>query len=268
MKITYIHHSSFAVELDAGDGAYPGGAGTQTEISGPEDSQNSGKQVLLFDYFNGDIPKWDPDCRLYVFASHKHFDHYSRKIFDLALEYPKITFILAKEIKMNEKYMDRWNIPAEARAHINYVHKNREYDFGGLHVITLASTDSGVAFIVKAGERTLFHAGDLNWWIWKDEGEDEARRMEAAFKREIDRYDRNFHVDAAFLPLDIRLEDGFYLGFDYYMRSWDIKMAFPMHCWGRFDAIDRLKEMDVSEEYRDRVADISKDGLSWDIKGA
>lgn len=32
------------------------------------------------------------------------------------------------------------------------------------------STDEGVAFLVTAEGRTVFHAGDLNWWHW--EGED------------------------------------------------------------------------------------------------
>lgn len=239
MKITYIHHSSFAVELDGGDKT----------------------TVLLFDYFNGELPEWDKDCALYVFASHKHFDHFSKKIFDLATKYPDTTFILAKETRMNEKYMDRWNIPLEARSRINYVHKNEEYDFGSLHVTTLTSTDSGVAFIVECQNKTIYHAGDLNWWAWQDD--ENAHRMEMAFKNEIDKCDSNFIVDAAFLPLDIRLEGGFYKGFDYYMRRWDIVKAFPMHCWGRFDAIERLLEMDISEGYRERVVRITKDGESW-----
>ncbi len=241
MKITYIHHSAFSVELD--------------------------DKVLLFDYFNKELPHWNPDCRLYVFASHKHFDHYSRKIFDLVQQYPNIQFILAKEIRMTQSYMDRWNIPMEARERMHFVQKNAEYDFEELHVTTLTSTDSGVAFIVRTGGKTIYHAGDLHWWAWKPEiapeyemSDEKAKRMEENFKREVDKYDRSFHVDAAFLPLDIRLEDNFYKGFDYYMRRWDIEKAFPMHCWGRFDAIDKLKAMELTREYRDRIADITKDG--------
>lgn len=252
MKITYIHHSSFSVELNG----------------------EERPTVLLFDYFNGEMPKWDRDVSLYVFASHKHFDHFSKKIFNLALEYPNTTFILAKETKMNEKYMDRCGVPVQARDRINYVRADSRYDFGGMHVTTLTSTDSGVAFIVECQGKTLYHAGDLNWWVWPDKakfetkkaqaGDEAAQRMEKAFKAQIDRYDKEFCVDAAFLPLDIRLEDNFYRGFDYYMRQWNIAKAFPMHCWGRFDAIDRLLEMEVSEEYRDRIVKITKDGESWE----
>lgn len=242
MKITYVHHSSFAIEF-------------------PES-----KKVLLFDYFNGELPQWDKDYRIYVFASHKHYDHFSKKIFNFALEYPDITYILAKETRMNEKYMDRWNIPIVARDRINYVGKDREYDFDDIHVTTLTSTDSGVAFIIRTEGKTLYHAGDLNWWWWDQYTPQQSLQMEKDFKAQIDKFDKNLHIDAAFLPLDIRLkEEGFFRGFDYYMRRWDIKMAFPMHGWGRFDAIEKLKAMPVSAEYRDRVVMIHNDGESWEV---
>jgi len=241
MKITYVHHSSFAIEFEESD------------------------KVLLFDYFNGELPTWDRDCRLYVFASHKHYDHFSKKIFDLALRYPNITYILAKETRMNEKYMDRWNIPQEARAAINYVGKDAEYDFDDLHVTTLTSTDSGVAFIVQTQGKTIYHAGDLGWWQWEGYTRQQSIDMERDFKRQVDKYDKNFHVDAAFLTLDARLKDAYWYGFDYYMRRWDIQKAFPMHCWGRFDAIDSLTAAPVSEEYRSRIVRITHDGECFHI---
>ena len=51
MKVTYIHHSAVSVE---------------TEHS-----------ILLFDYFKGELPDFDPGKPLFVFASHFHEDHYS-----------------------------------------------------------------------------------------------------------------------------------------------------------------------------------------------
>ena len=254
MKITYIHHSSFAVEFEWRE-------------SGAE--QNT---VLLFDYCaKGTLPAWKKDSMIYVFASHKHFDHYSKKIFDLALEYPNIFFVLAKEIRMNEKYMDRWNIPEEARKKIGYVGKNQQYVFsctnGKLYVETLASTDSGVAYIVQFAGRTIYHAGDLNWWFWEDKFDDEQKKdMERRFTREIDEAAaKNYQFDAAFLPLDGRLEGNFYKGFDYYLRNWDIQNAFPMHCWERYEVITQLKQMEVSKNYRDKIVEITADGQNWEL---
>jgi hypothetical protein len=40
-----------------------------------------------------------PEKPLYVFASHFHQDHFSAGIFDLALKYQDVTFILSSDIK-------------------------------------------------------------------------------------------------------------------------------------------------------------------------
>ena len=57
MKITYIHHSAFLVETES---AY-----------------------LLFDYFQGKLPEFSEEKPLYVFASHRHPDHFSKEIIEL-----------------------------------------------------------------------------------------------------------------------------------------------------------------------------------------
>lgn len=72
MKITYIHHSSFLVEME--------------------------QIALLFDYFEGEIPEIRQDQLLIVFASHRHGDHFSPGIFDLAENHPKIWFVLSDDI--------------------------------------------------------------------------------------------------------------------------------------------------------------------------
>ena len=233
MEVTYIYHSSFCVEL------------------------KDNKIVLIFDYFKGQIPKFPKDTHIYMFASHKHFDHYSKKIFELANEYDNITYVLAKEIKMNTKYMDRWNIPMVARDKIVYVTKNTAYnlpDIGNseVYVDTIDSTDSGVAYIVNCCGKTIYHSGDLNWWSWPGYTEVEELDMERRFKLEVKKL-AQYHIDVAFLPLDPRLEDNFYKGFDWYMRKCDIKIAYPMHLWDRLDTIERLKKMNESEQYRSRI---------------
>ena len=72
MKITYIHHSAFLVETES---AY-----------------------LLFDYFQGKLPEFSEEKPLYVFASHRHPDHFSKVIFELEEKHPKIHYILAFDI--------------------------------------------------------------------------------------------------------------------------------------------------------------------------
>ena len=55
MRITYIGHSGFLVELK--------------------------KSLLLFDYYEGALPALSHEKQLYVFASHRHPDHFNPEIF-------------------------------------------------------------------------------------------------------------------------------------------------------------------------------------------
>ena len=73
MKITYIHHSSFRVELD--------------------------NTILLFDYFKGNLPSFDKNKKLYVFSSHSHHDHFDESIFNLEKTHPNVEYILSNDIK-------------------------------------------------------------------------------------------------------------------------------------------------------------------------
>jgi len=247
MKITYICHSSFSVEF--------------------EDE----KVVLIFDYYKGTLPLFDKDSHIFIFVSHKHYDHYSKKIFDLGNEYENVTFVLPKEMKMTLKYMDRWNIPVISRDKIEYVTYNETYEFDEtavnapfLCVKTLKSTDAGVAYLVEFLGKKIYHAGDLNWWIWDEELKEKNEDMTKRFKKEIDKLD-GLDIDVAFLPLDPRQEDKFYWGFDYFLKKCNVEYAFPMHMWDKYEEIDTLKNMDVSSEYRDNIMMITREGQEFEV---
>ena len=72
MKITYLRHSGFLVEME---------------------------QVwLLFDYYRGEIPEISQEKKGYVFASHRHIDHFNKEIFKLTKKQNNIEFILSDDI--------------------------------------------------------------------------------------------------------------------------------------------------------------------------
>ena len=48
-------------------------------------------------------------------------------------------------------------------------------------------TPCGVAFIVTADGKKIYHSGDLNDWVWHGEGEEFNRNITAAYKKEIDK---------------------------------------------------------------------------------
>ena len=72
-------------------------------------------------------------------------------------------------------------------------------------------------------------------------------------------------ADAAFLPVDPRLEQWFYLGADDFMQQADADVIFPMHFWGDFSVCRRLKEHSCSENYRDRIVTIEEKGQSFSL---
>lgn len=242
MKITYIHHSSFLIELET--------------------------MTLLFDYTEGVLPEIRRDKPLLVFASHRHGDHYSEKVLDLIREYKGIRYIFSDDIW-------RSGLPAEILGDITSMKPGQEQKFwfenegvlenplkdkeADIQVVTYRSTDEGVAFLIKAEGKTLYHAGDLNNWYWEGEPADWNANMAKDYSAEIDKM-KGMEIDVAFLPLDPRQEEAFCLGLDEFMRKVCVSHVFPMHLWGDFSVIAKLKEMEISAPYRERIEDIQKDG--------
>ena len=233
MKITYIHHSSFCVELE--------------------------NSILLFDYFKGDLPKFDTNKKLYVFASHFHEDHFDKCIFDIQNVHPDVTYILSKDIK---RHRSKYIKAAKNSVILNF---NENISIDDMKIKTLESSDIGVAFLIKIEGKVIYHAGDLNWWHWEGENSDEENKYaENKFKDGIDKI-KDLDIDLAFVPLDPRQGDFYYLGFNYFMENTNTKVAFPMHMWGDFSLCNTFKSSEYAKDYKDRVIEISKDNQVFDI---
>ena len=226
MRISYIHHSSFLVEL---------------------------KQLsLLFDYFQGDVklPEGKPAV---IFASHRHGDHFSPVIFDFAKECQDVYYVLSDDI---------WEkrTPSGLRERILFAGPGQEFSLpwlSGISVRTFKSTDEGVAFLIRTPEGVIYHAGDLNNWQWEGEPKDWNRNMEVNYRRQLEAM-KNEKIDVAFVPLDPRQGKDFYRGMDDFMKMVGAARVFPMHCWDDFTVISRLKAMEESKDYRDRIMEIGR----------
>ena len=226
MRNSYIHHSSFLVEL---------------------------KQLsLLFDYFQGDVklPEGKPAV---IFASHRHGDHFSPVIFDFAKERQDVYYVLSDDI---------WEkrTPSGLRERILFAGPGQEFSLpwlSGISVRTFKSTDEGVAFLIRSPEGVIYHAGDLNNWQWEGEPKDWNRNMEVNYRRQLEAM-KNEKIDVAFVPLDPRQGKDFYRGMDDFMKMVGAARVFPMHCWDDFTVISRLKAMEESKDYRDRIMEIGR----------
>ncbi len=238
MKITYIHHSAFAVVGD--------------------------KKVFIFDYFLGELPQFDENAQIYAFASHKHPDHFSLDLFHSLEKYNHVTYFLANEIRLNEKYLERKGINPAVKSRMIPVKRHMRTKHNDIVVETLESTDTGVAFIVEWDGKTIYHAGDLNWWHWNMGTEEENERMGLRYREEIDRL-KGRHFDAAFVPVDPRLEDAYDYGIRYFMEQTDTANVFPMHFWRDYGIVDKLVQSERNSFFADRVKAICGEGDTWEI---
>ncbi|MDO4556397.1 MAG: MBL fold metallo-hydrolase, partial [Lachnospiraceae bacterium] len=224
LNITYLSHSGFLAETK--------------------------KCYLLFDYYKGTIPSLSEGKPLYVFASHSHKDHFNPNIFELEKMHPQTTYLLSSDISVEEKENRIFIKPEEEKA------------LDGIMIKTLLSTDLGVAFDVEVDGKKLFHAGDLHWWHWIGEPEEENEQMKQAFFSQMDKIKRN-HYDAAFLVLDPRQEEAFDWGFDYFLNHIDTDYAFPMHFWKDYSVVDRYRFSEKGKKFKDKVMDICREGQQF-----
>lgn len=232
MRASYLDHSGFFIEGET--------------------------HCLLFDYYRGKLPEVPAGKSLTIFVSHHHPDHYDAEIFRYGERTPGTRYLLGCDITLNTINRQKMGISDDIFARCDRMHRDDVLIRNGVTVRALRSSDMGVAFYVECEGKHIYHAGDHNLWIWhEDESFD--RSQIAKFYEEIEKL-RGLPVDAAFLPLDPRLGDEYWRGFDAFMRLIEPKKAFPMHMVEDYGIIRRLKEKECSWCYRNRIMEIQKEG--------
>lgn len=246
MKITYLGHSGFMVEL--------------------HDS------CLVFDYYRGEFLQNREDLKQkkwYIFSSHSHADHFNPKIMELMCESPNVTYVFSKDIERKLKFHKEL---VEGR-NICYMRRDEEIRLNDIEIKTFHSTDKGVAFLVKAEGKLLYHAGDLNWWHWEGESAQYNNDMAARYRREVGKIRETVEgkdgmIDVAFLPLDPRLFGAYYMGMKYFLENVKTVHVFPMHFWDEPGVQDKFLQ-----EYHDVIAKtncefckLARDGEVFDFK--
>lgn len=231
MKVTFIYHSSYFVELE--------------------------HSCLLFDYYEGDLPEIPKGKTLYVFASHSHGDHFSPAVFQLAQPGREVFYFLSNDIFARR-------VPEELKEHTIMVAPHSSYEVQGLKAATLESTDMGVAFLVKCEEKLFYHAGDLNCWVWDGAPRFQNDAMKAQYQKELELLSGK-KIDVAFVPLDPRQEADFDLGMKYFFETAGAEHVFPMHMWGDYSVVPLFKSTPTYREWAPRVMDVSQPGQSFEL---
>jgi L-ascorbate metabolism protein UlaG (beta-lactamase superfamily) len=214
MRIYFLHHSAAAVVLDESllifDHYINERKGMEYGTAGDDDLKSAG--------------------RVYVFASHSHYDHFNPAVFKWAKINPNITYILDSTI-------------ANTDASVNSVilSKGESFEDGYIRVMEFGSTDIGGSFFVQCEGKSFFHAGDFNYWHWRDDGDERyIRAMTKLFEREMKYIKENISgIDYAFFPLDSRMGSGYEEGPDIFIEAMKPRVFIPIH----------LKRFEDSQSY-------------------
>jgi L-ascorbate metabolism protein UlaG (beta-lactamase superfamily) len=206
---------------------------------------------------------------LVIFVSHSHGDHYNPEIFNLYKEHSKIAYLISSDIKLNEKTLSKYGITEEISEVMKIVKAGEEYelsddDNNNIQVNTLKSTDSGVAFVIQYKGKTIYHAGDLNLWVWKGEDKQYNNDMKAKFNKEMLKLE-NKNIDIAFAPLDPRQEEWYGLGMDVLLDTANVAYVFPMHYWDKPDTIQMYKRDSEAKQLSAIIMDVEQPGQCWSI---
>ncbi len=237
MTVTYYHHSGFSVA--------------------------SGDVLLVFDYWRGKASPFPealgitPEVlarynEVYVFISHEHEDHYDGVVYTWD-QYAPVTYIVAD------------CLPEQARGH--RVQKGSELTLSDrVQVKCYGSTDSGVSFLVTVDGVSFFHAGDLNFWHWREvcnahqiQEADEDFRSEMADIQGVD-------IDVAFFPVDPRMGMLFDAGANYFVLTAKPRLLLPMHFWGRSDVINEFARRSRTRETEIVVLSSPGQAITLDIE--
>ena len=228
MRVVYIGHSGFFIEGE--------------------------RHCLLFDYYQGEIPRIPAGKRLYVFASHRHHDHFNPEIFRLDADH----WILGRDFSLSPGIRTKYGIDEDRFSRCHRMKTDEILDLGDVRILALRSTDEGAAFLVEFEGKCVYHAGDLNQWVWRED-ENYDRQMTADYLYEIAKL-RGRKIDMAFLPVDPRQGADFYLGADNFIRMHHPETVFPMHLWEDYDTVRRFREHECAQEYKNCVAEIHAPG--------
>lgn len=207
LQITYLSHSGFAVR-------------TKDTLLVFDDAQ--GKPEAGDSLETGRITRSliDAHQRTIYFVSHAHADHFSPAIYDFADG--MVHYVLGDDLP--------------ARYAGFRLSCGDTLSVGSADIEAFGSTDEGVSFLVNIDGWTLFHAGDLNLWHWREESTlKEIDQAERAYEEAVAPLE-NRKIDIAFFPVDPRMGEMCDAGAVHFLMHIKPRIMIPMHWWNRADA--------------------------------
>ena len=188
MKITYLLNSGFLIQDDK----------TLIVFDDYADPTHEVRKSL-----NSDVD------RLYIFASHAHFDHVEK-------------FIFSYDIRRTKRVK---SFPPDK---IEFMKRYSEWNDDSISVKSFDSTDIGVSYLIEINGKKIFHAGDFNYWYWSGDTEVNRNQAMLEFNRQMEKLD-GLEADIVFFPVDGRLGEYRDLGAREFIKRTKIKSLIAMH---------------------------------------
>lgn len=172
-KITYLDHSGFMIET-------------------PD-------VLMVFDYYRDPAHKVvktlerNPELPVVFFVSHRHRDHFSHEIWNLAQNHKRL-YIVSNDVVDKDIHFDmpiNWMSPGDSL----------ENQLGGISVKAFGTTGKGCSFAVTTKDgRHIFHAGELGEPLSHSDGSPrDAACLASKFETAIGR------IAAAEIPFDLAM---------------------------------------------------------------
>ena len=194
----------------------------------------AGDLIFVFDYWRGEkneltgnkqiLPDQLKKYRaVYVFISHEHMDHMDPIVFTWK-EYAPVSYFVSSDMPVGTR--GKRMAPGDMLALEE-----------GVSVTAFDSTDLGVSFLLNWQGIRIFHAGDLNFWHWRDESTlQEIEEAEKEFQAAVRPLEKE-EIDVAFFPVDPRQGTMFEAGANYFILAVKPRLMIPMHYFHRTEVI-------------------------------
>ena len=208
ITITHFYHSGFSVEAD--------------------------DLLFVFDYWRGEQQELHDHLQIlpdelkkyravHVFISHEHVDHLDPVVFTWK-EYASVFYYVSSDMPVGTR--GKRMAPGDTLL--------LEDD---VFVTAFDSTDLGISFLLNWKGIRIFHAGDLNFWHWREESTlKEIEEAEKEFQTAVRPLEKE-KIDVAFFPVDPRQGSMFEAGADYFILAVKPRLLIPMHYFHRTEII-------------------------------
>ena len=220
-SLTYIYHDCFMLE--------------------------TAETIIIFDYWKDPLAKvtdkdfpplldeLDGSKKIYILISHHHKDHFSRRIFLWIQKFPNIEYIISEDTYNAVKYILKeggtyqgYKPPIDS---IHILTPGQVYEDNIVSIKAYPSTDIGNSYAMEVEGYKIFHAGDLNAWLWIDEStQQEINQARNHYKSIIAEIKNDYpSFDLVMFPVDSRLGREYWWGAKYFVFHIRTDLFVPMH---------------------------------------